>query len=48
VAGIFVDLTLEWKQRNELEVMRRRTAQEVRSVVDNQMGLAQEIAGYRP
>jgi len=45
VAGIFVDLTREWKQRNELEVLRSRTAQEVRSVVDNQMRVAQEIAG---
>lgn len=45
VAGIFVDLTREWKQRNELEVLRSRTAQEVRTVVDNQMRVAQEIAG---
>ncbi len=45
VAGIFVDLTREWKQRNELEILRTRTAQEVRSVVDKQMRVAQEIAG---
>jgi PAS domain-containing protein len=45
VAGIFVDLTREWRQRNELEVLRSRTAQEVRNVVDKQMRVAQEIAG---
>jgi PAS domain-containing protein len=45
VAGIFVDLTREWKQRNELEELRARTAQEVRIVVDKQMRVAQEIAG---
>ncbi len=45
VAGIFVDLTREWKQRNELENLRTRTAEEVRSVVDKQMRVAQEIAG---
>ncbi len=45
VAGIFVNLTREWKQRNELKELRNRTAQEVRNVVDNQMRVAQEIAG---
>jgi len=45
VAGIFVDLTREWKQQNELEALRTRTAQEVRNVVDKQMRVAQEIAG---
>lgn len=45
VAGIFVDLTHEWKQQNELEKLRSRTAQEVRNVVDKQMRVAQEIAG---
>ncbi len=45
VAGIFVDLTREWKQRNELEILRSRTVQEVRNVVDKQMRVAQEIAG---
>jgi len=45
VAGIFVNLTREWKQRNELEVLRSRTAEEVRNVVDKQMRVAQEIAG---
>lgn len=45
VAGIFVNLTREWKQYHELEVLRKRTAEEVRKVVDNQMRVAQEIAG---
>lgn len=45
VAGIFVDLTHEWKQQNQLEVLRSRTALEVRNVVDKQMRVAQEIAG---
>jgi len=45
VAGIFVDLTREWKQRKELETLRARTADEVRKVVDKQMRVAQEIAG---
>jgi PAS domain-containing protein len=45
VAGIFVNLTSEWRQRNELERLRARTAEEVRNVVDKQMRVAQEIAG---
>ena len=45
VAGIFVNLTREWKQRQELEILRTRTAEEVRNVVDKQMRVAQEIAG---
>ncbi len=45
VAGIFVNLTREFKQRQELENLRRQTAAEVRKVVDNQMRVAQEIAG---
>jgi PAS domain-containing protein len=40
VVGVFVDMTREWKQRNELEVLRNRTAQEVRNVVDKQMRVA--------
>lgn len=44
VAGIFVNLTDEWKQRQELELLRNRTAAEVRNVVDKQMRVAQEIA----
>jgi len=45
VAGIFVDLTREWKQRGELEALKHQTIQEVRQVVDKQMRVAQEIAG---
>ncbi len=45
VAGIFVDVTRERKQREELEALRRKAAQEVRVVVDEQMRVAQEIAG---
>lgn len=45
VAGIFVNLTREWKQRQELNTLRSRTAEEVRNVVDKQMRVAQEIAG---
>lgn len=45
VAGIFVNLTREWKQQNELEALRSQTAREVRNVVDKQMRVAQEIAG---
>ena len=40
-----MNLTHEWKQRNELEVLRSRTAEEVRNVVDKQMRVAQEIPG---
>ncbi len=45
VAGIFVDVTRERKQHEELETLRRKAAQEVRGVVDEQMRVAQEIAG---
>jgi PAS domain S-box-containing protein len=45
VAGIFVDMTSEWKQRQELQELKRQAIQEVRQVVDKQMSVAQEIAG---
>jgi PAS domain-containing protein len=45
VAGIFVDLTAEWKQKQELEKLKGEAIQEVRRVVDQQMSVAQEIAG---
>lgn len=45
MAAIFVDLTREWKQRRELEQLKKQTIQEVRQVVDKQMRVAQEIAG---
>lgn len=45
VAGIFVDLTSEWKQSQEMKQLQERVVQEVRQVVDKQMSVAQEIAG---
>lgn len=45
VAAIFVDMTREWKQRRELEELKKQTIQEVRQVVDKQMRVVQEIAG---
>ncbi len=45
VAGIFVDLTTEWKQERELNRLKQEAVQEVRQVVDHQMRVAQEIAG---
>lgn len=45
VAGIFVDLTGEWKRQQELERVKDRAIREVRQVVDKQMSVAQEIAG---
>lgn len=45
VAGIFVDLTTEWKQERELHRLKAEAMQEVRQVVDKQMRVAQEIAG---
>lgn len=45
VAGIFVDLTVEWKQKRELDRLKQEAVQEMRRVVDQQMRVAQEIAG---
>ncbi|HTI97952.1 MAG TPA: PAS domain S-box protein [Dongiaceae bacterium] len=45
VAGIFVDLTTEWKQERELHQLKAEAILEVRQVVDQQMRVAQEIAG---
>ena len=45
VAGIFVDMTKEWKQSCEMQNLRREAIQEMRQVVDKQMSVAQEIAG---
>jgi len=45
VACIMVDLTPEWRRRSELREIRRRTITEVSKVVDEQMKVAQEIAG---
>lgn len=45
VAGIFVDMTNEWKQQCQMQDLKREALQEVRQVVDKQMSVAQEIAG---
>ena len=45
VAGIFVDLTAEWRHNLEFSRLKREAIQEVRQVVDKQMKVAQEIAG---
>jgi len=45
VAAIFVDLSAEWRQRQALQELKRRTAEEVQQVVHKQMRVAQEIAG---
>jgi len=45
VAGIFVDMTGEWKQEQELQRLKQEAIREVRQVVDKQMSVAQEIAG---
>jgi PAS domain-containing protein len=45
VACIIVDLTHEWKQQEDLRQLRRETIEKVNQVVDNQMKVAQEIAG---
>jgi PAS domain-containing protein len=45
VAGIFVDMTPAWKQRQSMKELRTRAVTEVRQVVDKQMSVAQEIAG---
>jgi len=45
VAGIFVDLTAEWRHGQEFGKLKQEAIQEVRQVVDKQMKVAQEIAG---
>jgi PAS domain-containing protein len=45
VACILVDMTDEWKQRNQMLELRRETILKVHSVVDKQMSVAQKIAG---
>jgi PAS domain-containing protein len=44
VACILVDLTNEWRQRNELATLRRETTDHAGRVIKNQMRVAQEIA----
>ncbi|HEX2907179.1 MAG TPA: PAS domain-containing protein [Phototrophicaceae bacterium] len=45
IACIMVDLTHEQQQREELQRLKRETIAKVDEVVDNQMKVAQEIAG---
>lgn len=45
IAGIMVDLTHEWRQKNEMLKLKLETIENVHRVVDNQMKVAQEIAG---
>jgi len=44
-ACIMVDLTAQWRQRAELVKLRRETIAKANEVADNQMKVAQEIAG---
>ncbi len=45
IACIMVDLTPEWERQGELKRIRQQTIDEVKRVVDEQMKVAQEIAG---
>ncbi|CAG1011720.1 MAG: PAS domain-containing protein [Anaerolineae bacterium] len=45
IACIMVDLTHEWQQREEMIRIKRETITKINEVVDNQMKVAQEIAG---
>jgi len=45
IACILVDLTHEFQQKNEMVNMKRETIQQVGQVVDQQMAVAQQIAG---
>ncbi|HEY3267495.1 MAG TPA: PAS domain-containing protein [Armatimonadota bacterium] len=45
IACIIVDVTHELHQRNEMLTLKRQTLEKVTRVVDNQMKVAQEIAG---
>jgi PAS domain-containing protein len=45
VACIMVDVTHEWHQKQELQKLKLETIEKVNEVVDNQMKVAQEIAG---
>ncbi len=44
-ACIVIELTKEWKQREEMQVLKRETIQKVHTIVDKQMSVAQKIAG---
>ena len=45
IACIMVDQTHEWRQRIEISKLQKDTIEKVTEVVDNQMKVAQEIAG---
>ncbi|MGC9502177.1 PAS domain S-box protein [Baaleninema sp.] len=45
IACILVDLSHEYEQRKELQSLKNDTVLKVKEVVDNQMKVAQEIAG---
>jgi PAS domain S-box-containing protein len=45
IACIIVDITEEWQRRQELLHLKSETIKNVNEVVDNQMKVAQEIAG---
>jgi PAS domain S-box-containing protein len=45
IACIIVDLTHEWQQKQDLLKLKHQTLEQVNRVVDNQMKVAQEIAG---
>ncbi|MCT7960927.1 PAS domain-containing protein [Laspinema sp. D1] len=45
IACIMVDITEEWQRKKELLELKRETVAKVNEVVDNQMKVAQEIAG---
>ncbi|MEB3229733.1 MAG: PAS domain-containing protein [Leptolyngbyaceae bacterium] len=45
IASIMVDISHEIEQRRELSKLKQETIKSVNSVVDNQMKVAQEIAG---
>ena len=44
IACIMVDLTQEWRQKNDLAQLRRETVERVSQVINNQMRVAHEIA----
>jgi|JFJP01.1.fsa_nt_gi PAS domain S-box-containing protein len=45
IACIMVDITQEWQRKKELINIKSETVKKVNEVVDNQMKVAQEIAG---
>lgn len=45
VACIMVDMTHEWQQNQDMLNLKRETIAKINAVVDNQMKVAQEIAG---